>query len=161
MALGWLNVLELGARIARPFIQLGITLGRTLSEIGTVLTRSGARIEASSARRIYEAERAERAAASDLVVGGLDRLPSRDEFSEAVTRQRREFAWRIRLGYVDPRSGESTVRYLTISTDELLSPQEAIDEALDELADEYGVSGEFVVESTVVSATRAAPGRRL
>lgn len=161
MALGFLNFLELGARIARPFIQLGVTLGRSLAEIGATLVRAGSTVEAASARRIYEAERVERTATSDIIGRGGGRVPDPSEYSEAVTKQRRQFAWRVRTTYIDPRNGEETTRYLTISTDAMLSPDQAITQAEDMLSEDYAIESTFIVGSDVVSATRAGIGQRL
>lgn len=161
MAKGWLNILSLGERIAYPFIRLGVSLGRTISEIGQALTRAGAGIEARSVRRIVDAEEVERRTAREAVGTAPDHLPDPAGIPEAITRQRREYAWRVRLGFIDPRTGARQERFLTISTDQLLSPNEAIDQARAMLAEDYDIQGDFLTESELIGVTRAAPGRRL
>lgn len=161
MAKGWLNLLSLGERIAYPFIRLGVTLGRSLASIGASLTRAGAGIEARSIRRIVEAEAGERRTAREVVGTAPDHLPDPAGIPEAITRQRREYAWRVRMGFIDPRTGQRQERFLTISTDQLLSPNEAIDQARSMLAEDYDIQGDFLIESELIGVTRAAPGRRL
>lgn len=161
MAKGWLNLLSLGERIAYPFIRLGVTLGRSLAQIGAALTRTGAGIEARSVRRILEAEQEERQATREILGLPADRVPDPAGIPEAITRQRREYAWRVRMGFIDPRTGKSQERFLTISTDQLLSPNEAIELAEEMLAEDYDIKGDFLTQSGIVGITRAAPGRRL
>lgn len=161
MARGWLSFASLGERIAYPFIRLGVTLGRSLAAIGASLTRAGAGIEASSIRRIIDAEEVERRTAREVVGTAPDRLPDPSGIPEAITRQRREYAWRVRMGFIDPRTGQRQERFLTISTDQLLSPNEAMEAADRMLADDYEISGAFVVEHEIIGVTRAGPGRRL
>jgi len=161
MAKGWLSFLSLGERIAYPFIRLGVSLGRSLGQIGAALTRAGAEIEATTIRRVIEAEDIERRAGAEIAGASGDRIPDPAGIPEAITRQRREYAWRVRMGYIDPRTGKRESRYLTISTDQLLSPNEAKAEAAKALADDYDIKGEFLIESEIVTVTRAAPGRRL
>lgn len=161
MALGWLNLLSLGERIAYPFVRLGVTLGRTISQIGASLTRAGAGIEARSIRRMAEAEESERRTGRELASTAGDRLPDPAGIPEAVTRQRRQYAWRLRMGFIDPRTGQRQERLLTISTDVLLSPNEAIDAGKRMMDDDYDIKGSFVTEAEVIGVTRAAPGRRL
>lgn len=161
MAKGWLSFLSLGERIAYPFIRLGVTLGRSLASIGASLTRAGAGIEARSIRRIVEAEESERRVAREVVGTAPDRLPDPAGIPEAITRQRREYAWRVRMGFIDPRTGQRQERFLTISTDQLLSPNEAKQAAADMLAEDYDIQGDFLIESDIIGVTRAGPGRRL
>lgn len=161
MAKGWLNLLSLGERVAYPFIRLGVTLGRTIASIGASLARAGAGIEARSIRRIVEAEEAERRVARDVLGPSPDRVPDPAGIPEAITRQRREYAWRIRMGFIDPRSGARADRFLTISTDQLLSPNEAKQAASEMLSEDYDIQGDFITESEILGVTRAAPGRRL
>jgi hypothetical protein len=161
MAKGWLSFLSLGERIAAPFIRLGVSLGRTLAEIGSSLTRAGAGIEARTIRRIMEAEQTERRVAEQVLGPSPDHVPDPAGIPEAITRQRREYAWRIRMGFIDPRTGKRESRMLTVSTDQLLSPNEAKETAAKMLADDYDIKGDFIIESELIGVTRAAPGRRL
>lgn len=161
MAKGWLSFLSLGERIAYPFIRLGVSLGRSLSSIGAALTRAGAGIEASTVRRIVEAEETERRVASQVLEPAGDRIPDPIGIPEAITRQRREYAWRVRMGFIDPRTGRSQERMLTISTDQLLTPNEVKESASKMLADDYDIQGDFLTKVEIIGATRAAPGRRL
>lgn len=161
MAKGWLSFLSLGERIAYPFIRLGVSLGRSLVSIGQSLTRAGAGIEARSIRRIVDAEETERRTATEIAGLPGDRIPDPAGIPEAITRQRREYAWRVRMGFIDPRTGQRQERFLTISTDQLLSPNEAIDKARDMLAEDYDIQGDFLVESDIIGVTKAGSGRRL
>ena len=161
MAKGWLNLLTLGERIAYPFIRLGVNLGRSLGEIGAALTRAGAQIEAATIRRVVEAEEIERRTGAEIAGAAGDRIPDPAGIPEAITRQRREYAWRVRMGFIDPRTGKRESRYLTISTDSLLSPNEVRAEAGKMLAEDYDIKGDFLIEAEIQSVTRAAPGRRL
>lgn len=161
MPLGPLSFVNLAGRIARPFIQLGVRLGRTVAQIGTVLQRTGARVEAESIRRIVRAEEQLRRETRTVLGQRTDvKLPP-SAIPEAVTRQRRQFAWRIRFGVVNRISGEVVDRYLTLSTDDLLSADDALAQGEDMLRAEYPEEFELMTESEIVQVTRAAPGRRL
>lgn len=161
MAKGWLNILDIGARIASPFIRLGVTLGRSLGELGRIFTETGTAIEASSLRRIYEADVEERSIAKEIEGQPPDLAIDPSKLPEAITRQRREYAWKVRVGYIEPGTGERRSRMLTISTDQLLSPNEALAEARGMMEDEYQIKTSFLVSAEMVGVTRAAPGRRL
>lgn len=161
MPRGPLSFFGLGARIAQPFIRLGVRLGRTISQIGAAVTRAGARVEADQLRRIVIAERQLADETAEVLGLPRNRIIDPQSIPEAITRQRRQFAWKVRTVFIDPRTGERIERFLTISTDDLLSPNEALAEANELMASEYGVQQSFIVESEIEQVTRAAPDRRL
>lgn len=161
MPLGPLSFVNLAARVARPFIQLGVRLGRTVAQIGTVLQRTGARVEAESIRRIVRAEEQLRRETRTVLGQRTDVVLPPSAIPEAITRQRRQFAWRVRFGVVDRASGQVVDRYLTLSTDDLLSADEALSQAEEMLRADYPDQFELMTESEIVQVTQAAPGRRL
>lgn len=161
MPRGPLSFFGLGARVARPFIQLGVRLGRTISQIGAAVTRAGARVEVDQLRRIVTAERQLRRETAEVLGLPRNRIIDPQGIPEAITRQRRRFAWKVRTVFIDPKTGERIERFLTISTDDLLSPNEALAEANELMASEYGVQQSFIVESEIEQVTQAAPDRRL
>lgn len=161
MALGPLSFLGIGARIARPFVRLAVRLGRSITQLGTALQRQGVRVEAGALRRIATAEERLRAETRTVLGERTDIVLPPEQIPEAITRQRRRFAWRIRFGIVDRRTGEVRDRFLTVSTDNLLSADEALAEGQAILDADYPDEFEALVDSEVIGVTRAAPGRRL
>jgi hypothetical protein len=83
-------------------------------------------------------ERATQEAAGRVI--GLPRdlpIDIRD-IPEAVSRQRREFAFTVRTLYIDVATGAQTSRFITVSSSALLTPAEIEMEAQEILKDGYG-----------------------
>lgn len=145
----------LGERIAYPFVQTARIVGSALGDLGRALARAGTEIEVQALRRIAGALD-EQDAASRIVLGqSSTEVLDPQGIPEALTRQRREYSWRFRMQGIDPRTGQRVERYLSISTDDLLSEAEARQRALSEFADEYGFSSEFIISMDTVSVTKA------
>lgn len=161
MAGGWIGRFALGTRLVYGALQLGVRLARTATEILGSLARTSASFEASAVREILARERATKAATAEILGGARDRVPEDAAFAEAITRQRRTYNWRIRIGWIDPSTGERRERYLSISTDERLSPEEALRRGEELAGEEYGITSELVFESEITQATRARPEQRL
>lgn len=161
MRLGPLSFFGLGARIARPFIQLAVRVGRSITRVGSALQRRGVQVEAGALRRIATAEERLRRETRTVLGARTDVVLPPEQIPEAITRQRRRFAWRVRFGIVDRRTGDVTDRFLTLSTDDLLSADEALSEAQGILEADYPDEFQALVDSEIVNVTQAAPGRRL
>lgn len=161
MAFGPINLLGRAVSAALPFIRLGISLGRGVAALGSIITRAFVRAEAASVRRVIEAEVQQRREVREVLGRPHNEVLSPDLMPEAITKQRRQYSWHTRFGFIDPVSGERRERHISVSTDSLLSPEEALQEAQDMLSDDYNIDASFVINSDVVGVTRAAPGRRL
>lgn len=161
MPLGPLSFLRIGLRIARPFVQLAVRIGRTNQRIINALSRANVRVTAAGLRTLRTAEERLQAETRTVLGARTDVVLPTEQIPEAITRQRRRFAWRIRFGIVNRQTGEVRDRFLTVSTDNLLSADEALAEGQAILDADYPEEFEALVDSEIISVTRAAPGRRL
>lgn len=161
MALGLGRLLSGVLGSALPFIRLGVRLGRGLGAISELITGTFAGLEAAVVRRTVEEVARKRAAEREVLGGPRSTVPPDERIPEALTRQRRNYAWRTRFGFIDPRTGKRNERFLTISTDRQLSGEEALEEARNMLEEDYSIDPSFIIDEEVIGITRAAPGRRL
>ena len=80
---------------------------------------------------------------SDLEAGGgLEQLPTFGEMGPAPVQLSAQYLQKVVLSMVDQETGAAITRIVSISTDELMTRQDAIDFALDmfqQHADRYGV----------------------
>lgn len=153
-------------KIARGAVQTGARLGtaaigRTTAAIGRAIERTGTSIQARQLRRLTEAEDRLQATGEGILGRPRNEILDPDLIPEAITRQRRNFAWRVRTEYIDPRTGERVDRHVTVSTDRMLSQEQATAEAEDMLLTDYSIERERIIQSEVTMVTRVAPGRRL
>jgi len=162
MAFNPLGLLARATRAVYSTVRLGVArLGATVSQVGQALTRAGVAIEASQLRRLHAAEvQLQRQTAEVLGVADMARPIDPVNIPEGITRQLRDYAWRVRLQYIDRVSGLAKEKWVTVSTDQILSPDEAIAEA-EGLGSNYEIDSGNLIHSELMEVTRAAPGRRI
>lgn len=146
---------------AYPFIRLGVRLGEGIERLGSTIVRNFARLDASVVRRAIDAEVRQRAEIRSVLGRPLQDLIPDDAIPEAITKQRRNFAWQTRFGFIDPSTGRRAERFITVSTDSRLSSEEALEEARNMMEEDYEIDPSFIIDEEVIGVTRAAPGRRL
>lgn len=161
MAIGPIAFLARAVRAVYSGIRLGVRLGVSTPRILAAVGRAAGEGFRSQTTRVIAAERA----AQDRAARVLG-TPSRDIIDPAgipgsLTKMRRQYAWRVRTIYVDPQTGRRIERFVTVSTDDLLSHEDAITEAESMLESEYGITSELQIDTEVVDVRKAAPGQRL
>lgn len=161
MALSPIGLLGKVISTAYPFIRLGVSLGRSVTSIGNLITRAFGRAEASVIRRAVEAETAQRAETRNVLNLPPSSMIPDELMPEAITRQRRTYAWRTRFGFIEPTTGQRGERYLTVSTDNQLTAEQALEEARKMLLDDYDIDESFITDERIVGVTRAGLDRRL
>lgn len=161
MPISPLGALKLGARIAAPFIRLGVRLGRSLLETTQSILRSGLDAVESELARVYRAE--QRLRAETTALGALKGREKIDPIGipEAITWQRRTYAWKHLIEYIDPATGNIESQYITVSTNDVLTPDESAALAEEAFLKNYGVGRERITKSETIGVTKAAPGRTL
>lgn len=143
---------SLAQRLAQPFVAMAERLGRTAASLGRALTRAGVTVEAGALRRQMATERAAVEAGKRIV--GLPPETFLDPLSlpEAVTRQRREFAFTVRTLFINVATGVQETKFVTVSSDSMLTRAEIFAEA-QEMFDEYQKEA-AILETEITRATR-------
>jgi hypothetical protein len=158
---GPLGFLSLGARILEPIIRGSVWLGRNVLEVTRDVLAAGIRGIDAEIAALHRAE-LELKRASDVVVVAEQDLPDIAGIPEAITMQRREYSYTVKVTTIDPNTGRPFDRYINISSDRLLGKDEAKREAEKLAEEEYDwYRKQNLISSEVTSITRAAPGRRL
>lgn len=152
MAIGPGFLRSLPQRLAQPFVNLAVRLTRTAAQLGRALTRAGVTVEAALLRRQMAVERT-------VVEAGkrITGLPEGVIFDpanipEAVSRQRREFAFTVRTTFINVATGAQESRFVTVSTDRLLTTEEILTEA-QELNEDYGTEIQ-ILSTEITRATK-------
>lgn len=89
-------------------------------------------------------------ASSYIQTLGADKLPNVNKLATSVTNQLRNFAYVVKFTGKNTITGETTDNYITVSTNALLSKQQAIDTAT-AYAEGSGQSGNFEVDTAEVA----------
>jgi hypothetical protein len=130
-------------------------LGSAIVRIGNVLSRFGADVKAAEIRAALEREArlagdARRAA---TVTRGV--LPQLSEVPRATTRMRRQFSYTFEVAYVDPASGRTVIRHVSLSTDSFLAHEAAEAEVFNEFGGDYGFNRGNVTYIKLTGVVRA------
>lgn len=146
---------SLAERLASPFIDLAHSLGTPLREVGEALRGLGVSLEVSAIQKEERAIDQQETQTRALIGSGLDELPDPAGIPEAITKQRRQFSWIIQFDVLDSVTGERNTRYISVSTDSQLTPNEAMAEAEEVITKEYGVEKQAIISSEVTRVTKA------
>lgn len=87
-----------------------------------------------------------------------DKLPNLNNIGKSLTKQLRNFAYVVELNGVDALTGEGTTRHVTVSTNKLLTKQEAIDFAVNIVEDQPQGYNIVEFDSDVVNINQNAAG---
>lgn len=136
---GVATFLKRAVRLAVPYVDRAVRLGRSMQRIRRTIGAAIAGVSAEQLEQVVEAERGARRQTEAIVGGNLDERIAPDRVPEAITRQSRRYAWRIRYNYVDPATGSQIQRYYTLSVDDELSPSEALEMAREDIEGRYDV----------------------
>lgn len=158
---GPLGFLSLGARLAAPIIRGAVWLGRTVLETTRDVLAAGVGALDREIAALHRAELTIKEGTREAISVGETALPDVAGIPEAVTVQRREFSYTIGVTSIDPNTGRPVVRFITISTDNLITPEEAKNRAVELAVEDYHQNRDTLIKVEISSITRAAPGKRL
>lgn len=136
-------------------------IGATLGTLGRALERQGANMEAAAIRDQIETQRAIQAAARGAAVTAERGLPDVAMMPEAKTKLRREYSYRVRISHIDSRTGQRVERWVTVSSDDVISKDEAATRAIQDYAGGYGFQLGNVVEVEVTDIRKAGAAGKL
>lgn len=152
---GLLSFLTAPIRRAFPYIDMAVRLRQPIARIRRAIGARIAGVSAADLERVVSATRAARRTTEEIVGGNLKEKISPTRIPSAITRQRRRFAWRIRYNYVDPTTGEFLQKHMTLSTDEIISAEDALDQARDIIAENYGIEHDATFDLAITRITSA------
>lgn len=145
-----------------PQIRSMVSSGVSGNQIQRNLTAAGSGLQRTAIQAIVrEQRRAIGAAVREFQPGGQLRFirkdfrPDPSRLPAALTEIRREYSLTYEAIGIDTNTGQPTKRFITVSTDELLTRQEFDDAAADVFADDPESYGIAVTSLTVVEARRA------
>lgn len=152
-----LSAFPKSARAAFPFIQSGVRRGLSTRAIEQSIRKAG--IPVSRARTIVPLARELRAieqAGRNIRNIGKTRTINVDRLPLAVTRQRRRYAFIVRITGIDAEQG-LIERHVTVSTDRKKITPEELEAAAEQMALGEGESGSLQdVSATLQFGTRQA-----
>ena len=146
--------LSASAARALPFIEHGVAQGISTTALQQSLSSAGIGVRRQDLLDAIRAVKGAEAAADVLKSIRSDFRPNPDRLPFAVTRQLREFSFRVRVTGYDVNAGAETNRYFNISTDTNMSRDEIEEVALGYSADEENYTPFEPSNVTLISATR-------
>lgn len=152
---------RLGARLAQPFIRAAVWAGRSVLQTARDILAGGVEVLDRELAAVYRKEEALKAASERTEALGEISRDAPIEVAEAVTRQRRRFAYNVRGRAVDPATGRVGVRFVTISSDDEMTREQIINAAENLLTGEYLIDKGLIVSTEVTGATEASGDRLL
>lgn len=158
---GLVSLFSRAARIATPYIQKLVRLREPIARIRRTIGARIAGIPREQLEQIVQRERLIREATERVVSVRPAEPVDPDILPAPITAQRRRFAWRIRYQIVHPLTGEVLDQYLTVSTDDILSPEQAMAEARQMAFENYGVEPSDILETEVTTVTHASASQRI
>lgn len=148
------------ARQALPYIESGLARGLSGNAIQRELSLAGIGLRRTDLQEAIRGLRGAELAADRLKFVRPDRRVDPSRLAPAITRQLREYSFRVRIEGVNAVTGETERRYVNVSTDRLLTAEDidsiAASYVIQDAEDLPSASPGFEVESVnLVSATRA------
>ena len=121
MALPFLLKLSPRARRASPLIRRGVREGVSSRQMTRILQKAGLGIRRQTLLDIMRLMEGEAAIGPVLSALGINRLPNPMRLPPALTKIRRAFSFTVRVRGLDVESGISSERFVTVTTDTLLT----------------------------------------
>lgn len=139
---------------ALPFIEKLVGQGATTSRIQSTLSAAGMGVRRQDLLAAVRGVRGAEAAADRLKFIRSDFRPQPSMLPHAVTRQLRDFSFRVRIEGVNTFNGLREIRTFNVSTNELLSRDEIEEVALGYSTDEESYTPFEPDSVNLISATR-------
>lgn len=117
------------ARTALPTIRGAVARGVSGTVIERTLQRVGINVTQPTLTRVVTAERRRREAGAALQFLGRNRVPNPTRLPLSLTPIARQYAFLVELRGTSAATGEAVSKWITISTDSLMSRQELEDRA--------------------------------
>lgn len=137
MAAPLLKTLSARARLASPFIRRGVRQGLSFNQIRSVLREEGLGLTVSELSPIVKSERALRLHGENLRYLPFNARPDPRKLPVSITSMRRRYAYNVEVYGYSAKTGETMARYITVSTDTLLTRGEAEDAAAESILSEF------------------------
>ena len=151
--------LSLRARTASPIIRRGVREGVSSRALTVILQNAGLGIRRQTLLDIMRLMEGEAAIGPVLSALGINRRPNPLRLPPAITKIRRAFSFRVRVRGSIEDTGEPTERFITVTSDTLLTRGEIeaiADEAIEADRGRYNL---VVSDLLLVGGVRAgAPG---
>ena len=138
-----------------PFIESGLTRGMSTAAIQAELSSAGIGVRRTDLLAAVRSIRGAGAAADRLKFIRGDYRPDPAGLPHAVTRQLREYSFRVRVQGYNPLSGQQESRYFQVSTNELISRNEIESVALGYSVDTENYEPFEPEQVDLIYATRA------
>jgi hypothetical protein len=116
--------LSSSAARALPFIESGVSRGLSTTQIQTELSAGGIGVRRTDLLEAVRAVRGAELAADRLKSVRSDYRPDPSRLPQAVTRQLREYSFRVRVQGYNPETGNPESRYFNVSTNELMTRED-------------------------------------
>ena len=121
MVAPFLSGLSLRARRASPIIRRGVREGVSSRALTGILQRAGLGIRRQTLLDIMRLAEGEAAIGPVLSALGVNRRPNPLRLPPALTKIRRAFSFTVRVSGLDVDTGASAERFVTVTTDTLLT----------------------------------------
>lgn len=137
-----------------PIVKRGVREGLSIERIGSAVRGGGYSIANDKLRSLVSRERGIREYFNNLRNINLDKKPDITRIPEALDRIQRRYSYQLEVRGVNLRTGAIETRNITISTNDLLTRREAIDDALDTVKRDRGRYELTSVSAEVVGILR-------
>lgn len=131
MGIAAIDLLSGAARLALPFVSQGVAAGLKSADIISALSSAGLtfrRTDMLSLIRTVAGTPAQRSYTSSLR-GGF--LPNPARFQEAATFTQGRYSYLVRLTGTHPLTGETTSRYISITSNSVITKNDAVQSAME------------------------------
>ena len=139
----------------QQFLRSGAAQGLSAESVLTALRNAGQGYRRTDFLRDYSIIRNVEQAHERLRFIPGDRRPDPSRLPVATTKTLRRYAVTVELRGFDTATGEQTTRHVTISSDNILTVDEYLDEAAELVSDPERYSSMEIERSSVISAVRS------
>jgi hypothetical protein len=139
---------------ALPFIEHAVSQGISATTLQTSLSASGIGVRRQDLLDAFRSVKGAESSAQALASLRSDFRPNPERLAYAVTKQLREYSFRVKVTGFNLSTGKDETRHFSISTNELLSRNEIEDVALGYSTDEENYLPFEPSGVTLLSATR-------
>lgn len=122
------DTLTKGARDAFPFIQSLAATSASANEILRQVSAAGMQVRRADGLKLISAFRNIASQANYIKAVRKDFLPNPARFAESVTRLLRNYSYSVRVEGTHPATGEKVQRWITVSTNDVLTKSQVEDE---------------------------------
>ena len=118
-------VLSAGLRRAMPFIESAVIEGLSSNAISRALRAGGMGVQRQNLLDYVRWSRGEEIKKEAIRGLRRDLKPNIDRLRTSITKLRRRYSYKVGFTGFNPHSGKKEERWITVATDNLLSPSEA------------------------------------